>query len=271
MAEDNIKQKDPGSIRNFTLDYSDWLDSIGTGLTVVASTWTVPAGITQVTASFTTTSATIRLSGGTDGTDYVLSNNITLSDGQTEQFLLVVQVREVEFPATILVATAGATNANSYGTLTEAKTYFSRKPYTDAWDAANAEQQENALLEGAIRLDQLDFIGIASTDTQSMKWPRKLNTSGDLIRNYAVDAIPTPLKRAQFELAYWILATNGGSVVSGNAGDVESLKIGSSVEVKYTSGATTSTAFDPTAVEYSGLPITVARLLSGLRLIPVLA
>src|SRR5262245_25159109 len=266
-----IKQKDPGSVRTYTLDYATWLASIGTGLTIVGSSWNVPDGITQNADSFSSTTTTIQLSGGTDGVDYALSNTVTVSDGQSDQKLLIIQVREVELAASVLVATAGGASSNSYGTLAEAQTYFSRKLYTDAWYAADSEQQEYALLMATERLERLDYLGIVVTDTQALKWPRQLNESGDLIRNYATTTVPTPVKNAQFELAQWLLLTNGGTQSTGSAGDVESLKIGSSIEVKYTSGTSTSTSLSPAAVDSYGLPPSVTGLLSGLRLIPVLA
>jgi hypothetical protein len=365
---DNIRQKDPDAIRDFPLDYSAYLTSLGEGLTIVTSTWTVPDGITEEDSSFTDTSTTIRLSGGTDGADYELLNHVALSDDQEDEFLLVVQVRAVEIVATTLITTVGGSTSNSYVTLSEAKTYFLRKLYTDAWDGATDEERENALLMATMRLDQLDYVGSVVTEFQALKWPREdhklirltneqqlitksgtvsgglftithdgqptsalahnasssqiqtalevLTGSGNVfveggpisstsvriifqgslaekdIAQVTVNSasligggsyvpsteleggqtmIPKAIKEATYEMSYWILATNGGSLVSGNAGDVDSLKIGNSVEVKYASGTTVTTTFDPTAVEFSGLPISVVRHLAGLRLIPVLA
>jgi hypothetical protein len=85
----------------------------------------------------------------------------------------------------------------------------------------------------------------------------------------ALYAIPAPIKQATFEVALWLLQT-GGSGVSVSAGDVESLKIGNSVEVKY-AAATTATEVNDTSTDDTGLPVQAARFLKGLRLIPVLA
>ena len=85
----------------------------------------------------------------------------------------------------------------------------------------------------------------------------------------ALYAIPAPIKQATFETALWLLQT-GGSGVAVAAGDVSSLKIGNSVEVKY--AATSSTGeINDTSVDDTGFPVSAARFLKGLRLIPVLA
>jgi hypothetical protein len=86
----------------------------------------------------------------------------------------------------------------------------------------------------------------------------------------ALYAIPAPIKQATFEVALWLLQT-GGSGISVSAGDVESLKIGNSVEVKYAAAATAATEVNDTSTDDTGLPVQAARFLKGLRLIPVLA
>ena len=90
-----IRQKDPAGVNNFTLNWADYLTELG-GLTISSSTWTVPAGITQITAGNTATTATIRLSGGTHGSDYEIVNHVVLSDGQEDERSLTIQVRQAE-------------------------------------------------------------------------------------------------------------------------------------------------------------------------------
>lgn len=168
-----------------------------------------------------------------------------------------------------LIATAGSPTANSYLTLAEADVYFANRLNSDAWD--DSPNQDMALIEATFRLDQYDYLGITTDEyletpepTQALKWPRVLNDDGDLIRNYSSLAVPLPIKYATAELALSLLSSSSESVA---AGAVESLKIGTAVEVKYSSG---STVVD-TSVDWSGLPIQAARFLKGLRLIPVLA
>ena len=71
--------KDPDSVMDFAVDWSDWLDSD----TISTSTWAVPTGITNDTDTNTTTVATIWLSGGTIGKQYTLTNRIVTAAGRT--------------------------------------------------------------------------------------------------------------------------------------------------------------------------------------------
>jgi hypothetical protein len=67
-------------------------------------------------------------------------------------------------------------------------------------------------------------------------------------------------------MALALLAAGGEAVA---AGAVESLKIGSAVEAKYSSGS--SGVVVDTSVDDSGLPIQAARFLKGLRLYSLIA
>jgi hypothetical protein len=81
--------KDPGDRLDYQVDYSAWLD----GDTLSASSWTVPSGLTQYAASFSATGATVWLSGGTHGQDYVVTNQVTTAGGRIKQQSFTVQVR----------------------------------------------------------------------------------------------------------------------------------------------------------------------------------
>jgi hypothetical protein len=70
--------KQSGETLDYAIDWTAWLE---TGDTVVASAWTVPPGITQVSAAFNTHHATIVLSGGTAPVHYELANTITTATG----------------------------------------------------------------------------------------------------------------------------------------------------------------------------------------------
>lgn len=82
--------KDPQARKDYGFDWSAWL---GTD-TITASTWTLPSGITSYAESNTTTVATVWLSGGTHGQDYLVTNQITTAGGRIEQRSLKIQVRE---------------------------------------------------------------------------------------------------------------------------------------------------------------------------------
>ena len=82
--------KDPSAILDYQNDWSDWL---GTD-TIATSTWTVPTGLTKVSDTNTTTTATIWLSGGTAGMSYTAVNRITTAGGRTEDRSLSFTVVE---------------------------------------------------------------------------------------------------------------------------------------------------------------------------------
>lgn len=82
--------KDPDA----TLDYIvDWASFLGVD-TINTSTWSVPAGITSVTTSNTTTTATIWLSGGTLNTRYAIRNRIITTGGRTNDRTIYIKVRD---------------------------------------------------------------------------------------------------------------------------------------------------------------------------------
>jgi hypothetical protein len=83
--------KDPEAILNYTIDWSQWLGSD----TIQTSTWpTITAGITMASSSNSTTTATIKVSGGTDGSDYDLTNRIVTAGGLTDERTIRIQVRQ---------------------------------------------------------------------------------------------------------------------------------------------------------------------------------
>ena len=70
-----------------TLDWSDDLN----GSTISTSTWTVPTGLTEVTSTNDTTTASIRMSAQATG-QYVVLNTITTAASETLQVGVVVTV-----------------------------------------------------------------------------------------------------------------------------------------------------------------------------------
>ncbi len=84
------RYKDPDEVMNFGID---WVDYLGTD-TISGSSWTVPSGVIQVSASFTDTQAIIKLSGGTVGSIYRISNRITTSAGETVDQSIDIEVIE---------------------------------------------------------------------------------------------------------------------------------------------------------------------------------
>lgn len=85
--------KDPDADLDFLVDWSSWLADTG-GDTIVTSTWITPTGITTHTASFTSTTAIVWLSGGTLGINYPLVNRITTVAGRIEDQTVMVFIEQ---------------------------------------------------------------------------------------------------------------------------------------------------------------------------------
>lgn len=83
--------KDPDAVLDYQIDWSSWL---ATGETISSSDWVVQTGITETSASNTTTTATIWLSGGTAGVTYTVTNRIVTTASRTNDRSLYITVRE---------------------------------------------------------------------------------------------------------------------------------------------------------------------------------
>lgn len=151
-------------------------------------------------------------------------------------------------------ATVGGANSNSYVTLNEANAYFAERIYADAWDVL--VDQEQALVTATQRIDQEGFMGDRASETQALKWPRSgVYSDGVLI---ADTAIPQKVKDAQCELALTLAASN--VLAPSDLAQFHSLSVGP-----------ISLVMKDGVVPSDTLPTQVARLLRGLREIPVLA
>lgn len=92
MSENtNVFTKDPNATLPYSVDWgANWLGSD----TLAASSWTVPAGLTQVSSSFTTKIATVVLSSGTVGQSYDIVNRITTALGYIDERTVTVKVEQ---------------------------------------------------------------------------------------------------------------------------------------------------------------------------------
>ena len=87
--------KDPGDSTPWSMDYSDEMTEISD--TINTSSWSIPSGLTEVSNSKTNTVATVKLSGGTDGVDYTLTNTIvTTTNTFTFERSAKLRVREID-------------------------------------------------------------------------------------------------------------------------------------------------------------------------------
>ncbi len=105
----------------------------------------------------------------------------------------------------ILIATAGATDANTYATDLEMETYLENRLYITNFTGKSAEEVESALVWGTRLLDDLcNWDGIKVTDAQALRWPRSFvyDPDGDLLLN---TTIPTWLRDAASEFALHLL------------------------------------------------------------------
>jgi len=74
----------------FTIDWgAKWL--IGSD-TISTSTWTVPTGITKDSDTKDAKTTTIKLSGGTAGSKYIITNKIVTANGITDERSFVIAV-----------------------------------------------------------------------------------------------------------------------------------------------------------------------------------
>lgn len=83
--------KDPDSVMDYKIDWTSWLVSD----TVAASTWTLPAALTEHgNTTFDNTSTTLWVSGGVVGSIYECINHITTAAGRQEDQTIKLQVRD---------------------------------------------------------------------------------------------------------------------------------------------------------------------------------
>lgn len=91
MSGFSVFTKDPDATLDYGFDWSDWLAD---GEVISDSDWTVTEGITEDSATLTTTQTMIWLSGGTEGTRYTITNTITTSAGRIDDRSFFVDIRE---------------------------------------------------------------------------------------------------------------------------------------------------------------------------------
>lgn len=103
-----------------------------------------------------------------------------------------------------LVATVGATNANSYITRADAQTYLDGRLDIDEWTDASGADKDRALIMATSRLDQEAWRGGKYTNEQALKWPRH-TTYDDSGYPYLTTEIPDVVQDATCELAVTIL------------------------------------------------------------------
>jgi hypothetical protein len=102
-----------------------------------------------------------------------------------------------------LVATAGASNANSYLSIADADSIADSMVGTLAWSSATEENKIKALLTATNGLETLEWIGSRTSTTQALAWPRTNASCGD--KTPESDEIPREVQLATFDLANALL------------------------------------------------------------------
>ena len=94
--------KDPDSTLIYTFDWANGgpndgsLDDDGwlQGAEISSSSFVLPADLNNVIETNTTTTASIKLSGGKNGKDYVVTNRVVTDGGETDDRSIQVNVRQ---------------------------------------------------------------------------------------------------------------------------------------------------------------------------------
>jgi len=85
--------KDPDAELDYSVDWTDFL----TNENVISSSWVIlPADLTEISSSFTTTKATIFVSGGVAGRSYTLTNSIVTNSTipRKDDRTIIIKVQE---------------------------------------------------------------------------------------------------------------------------------------------------------------------------------
>jgi len=136
--------------------------------------------------------------------------------------------------ALTLIATSGASNANSYATQAEADAFFEAHLYASDWTASTSK--DAALVMATRTLDAMvDWSGYIASDTQALQWPRSGMYYRDGLYSIPVNVIPTDLKNAVAEFARALIVEDRTAENDIEANKLRSLKAGP-VELSFDPG-----------------------------------
>ena len=124
-----------------------------------------------------------------------------------------------------ITATVGASDANSFVTLSDAEAYFTTRLHYAAWTAATQSQKEAALIwAGRLINHTVRFNGTKTDSDQSMSWPRSgLTDNGE---DTPSDSIPEVIKNIQCDLSLLLLSTDRTLENDASVQGLTSLKAG---------------------------------------------
>ena len=151
-----------------------------------------------------------------------------------------------------LIATAKATNANSYATLTESNSYMETvRPSDEVTWLKESEPTRERLLMLATRIidNHFVFIGIKKDTSQSLQWPRS-NVPVDgffagYVRSLDSETVPQFVKDATSQLALELVSKDVLSSADGEG--LESVSVGD-INVNFDKEDRNSTGAIPNSV-----------------------
>jgi hypothetical protein len=150
--------------------------------------------------------------------------------------------------ALTLVATVGASNANSYATVADGNAYHESHLYAAVWNAATDERKAQGLAWATRVLDtHIEWDGYKATSTQALRWPRSgmEDADGECV---ASNVVPEVLKQATAELARHLLTSDpDAQAASLAAGAIKALKVGP-IAIEYAEGASSESVLIPDVV-----------------------
>jgi flagellar biosynthesis regulator FlaF len=157
-------------------------------------------------------------------------------------------------PAPALVATPSATTANTYVTMAEATAYFDARLFADAWTGADVGTRTLALLAATARVDEEEFHGVRTVNTQRLKWPR-LDVEDEDGLDVPANTIPRVIRDATCEVALWLLTRTTDPAAADPLAKFSALTLPGGLAL----------TLNPAAAKPDALPVKVSRLLAPYR------
>ena len=119
--------------------------------------------------------------------------------------------------------TVGGLTANSYVSVIEADAYMNTRVGANNWIDLDIIQKEAYLLTAMRQLELVLWNGLKKSNAQLLNFPR---TSLYDYNNVLITDIPTKLKEAQLELAFWILTEEDRYLTDTDLTQLDSIKLG---------------------------------------------
>ena len=114
---------------------------------------------------------------------------------------------------------------NTYISLSDANTYFSKTFKASTWSALSDDNKSIALLEACKKMEQLQYIGIKQSDSQALEFPR--NFGNPLTYGASeYDGTPQDVKNAQCELALYLYTNLNNKVNELRQNGIKSMSLG---------------------------------------------